>query len=102
MIRRLIVSRDAETDLLLIWIYYAQKSERAAKRIRSEISSKFSLLLEYPHMGRRRPELGEGLRSFPVGNYVIFYSEIEDGIKVLRVLHGAQDAQSVFSADDME
>ena len=40
MIRRLIISRDAEADLTLIWVYHAEKSERAAKRIRQEIASK--------------------------------------------------------------
>jgi len=33
MIRRLAISRDAETDLTLIWVYHADKSERAAKRM---------------------------------------------------------------------
>jgi hypothetical protein len=30
VIRRLVISRDAEADLTLIWVYYAEKSERAA------------------------------------------------------------------------
>jgi toxin ParE1/3/4 len=37
------------------------------------------------------------LRSFPVGNYVIFYIPIPDGIEVVRVMHGRQD----IDADDM-
>ncbi len=76
MIRRLVVSRDAETDLTLIWVYYAEKSDRAARRVRREISSKYSLLLEFPGMGRNRDELRQGLRSFPVGGYIIFYREL--------------------------
>ena len=34
MKRRLLISSDAETDLLLIWVYHAEKSERSATRIR--------------------------------------------------------------------
>ncbi len=100
MIRRLVISRDAETDLTLIWVYYAERSERAAKRIRYEISSNYDLLLQFPSMGRRREELRKGLRSFPVDDYVIFYRELTDGIEVLRVLHGAQDVAGVFSFEE--
>ena len=49
-------------------------------------------------MGRRRDELKKGLRSFPVKKYVVFYFIIDDGVKIARVLHGAQDIDSMFSA----
>jgi toxin ParE1/3/4 len=49
------------------------------------------LLSEFPGLGRPRDELAESLRSFPVGNYVIFYLPLGDGINVIRVLHGARD-----------
>ena len=100
MIRRLIVSRNAEVDLTLIWVYYAERSERAAKRIRYEIFSRYDLLLQFPHIGRSRDELQKGLRSFPVSDYLIFYRAIEDGIEIVRVLHGAQDIYSIFPPED--
>ena len=43
-----------------------------------------------------RPELGSGVRSFPVGKYVVFYLATEDGIKVIQVIHGARDIPVVF------
>ncbi len=100
MKRRLVISRDAETDLILIWVYHAEKSERAAQRIRNEIASRYDLLLEHPRMGRSREEVRAGFRSFPVGNYVIFYRELEDGIEIVRVLHGAQDVSGVFPSEE--
>lgn len=100
MIRRLVISRDAETDLTLVWVYHAEKSERAAKRIRYDISSKYALLLQFPGMGRRRDEVRSGLQSFPVSNYIIFYREIIDGIEIVRVLHGAQDVSGAFETDE--
>jgi toxin ParE1/3/4 len=30
-----------------------------------------------------------GVRSFPVGNYLIFYRETGQGVEIIRVLHGA-------------
>ena len=34
------------------------------------------------------PRIG---RSFPLGNHLIFYRPIDDGIELVRVLHGARD-----------
>jgi len=36
------------------------------------------------------------LRSLPVGNYLIFYMPVEDGIVVVRVLHGMRDVDALF------
>jgi len=43
-----------------------------------------------------RPELALAVRSFPVGNYVIFYRPHGDGIVVIPVLHGARDLPGMF------
>jgi toxin ParE1/3/4 len=56
------------------------------------------MLVQNPLAGRERRELIPGLRSFPVGNYVIFYVPVPDGIEVLRVMSGWQDVE----AEDME
>ena len=50
------------------------------------MSSKFDLLATQPLMGRARDELKPKLRSFVVGNYVVFYLPTEDGVAVERVL----------------
>lgn len=50
-------------------------------------------------MGRARPELATGVRSFPFGRYVIFYAPLDDGIDVVRVLHGARDIDGIFDGD---
>ena len=48
-------------------------------------------------MGRNRDELMENVRSFPIDDYLIFYSPIETGIEVLRVVSGYRDLQDLFS-----
>jgi toxin ParE1/3/4 len=47
-------------------------------------------------MGRNRPELALALRSFPVGNYIIFYRQIRNGIEVIRVLNAMRDIDALF------
>ena len=49
-----------------------------------------------PDMGRLREDLSAGLRSFSVGNYVIFYRPMKGGIEIARVLHGARDFPPLF------
>ena len=100
MRRKLVISRDAETDLTLLWVYRAEKSELSAQRIYQEIVSKYNLLLQFPLSGRSRNDLQEGLRSLPAGKHIIFYREAEDNIEVVRVLHGSQDIQGVFAPED--
>lgn len=36
------------------------------------------------------------LQSFPIGNYAVFYQEIESGIDVIRVLYRSRDIQKIF------
>ncbi len=63
----------AETDILQIWDYIADDSLAAADRWVDRIDEQFSLLAAQPLIGRSREELAPGMRSFPVGRYVIFY-----------------------------
>ena len=56
------------------------------------------MLVRNPLAGRTRFELMSGLRSFPVGNYIIFYVPVPDGIEVLRVMSRWQDVD----AEDIE
>ncbi len=47
--------------------YIAEDSETRADTFIDAIDRKFHVLAERPNMGRPRPELAEGLRSFPIG-----------------------------------
>ena len=51
-------------------------------------------------MGRLRDELAPFLRSFPVKNYLIFYRPIDEGIEIVRILHGSQDIETIFPDDE--
>lgn len=96
MAKKVALSPLAEIDLLDIALYIAAENPKAADKFAHEIDDKFLLLSTQPEMGRRRPELGRELRSFPVKSYVIFYDPTPGGIFVVRVLHGARDIENVF------
>ncbi len=90
------VSEAAHGDLDEIWFYIAQDNPDAADRIVRTLVSRFAMLAGMPEVGRRREELSARLRSLAVGNYVIFYRPLENGVEVVRVLHGARDLPPLF------
>ncbi len=93
---RVIRAPLAELDLDEIWDYIAQDNFTVADRFLDTISERCHMLARHPEIGRLRPELAPDLRSFAVGNHIIFYRPIDDGIEVARVLRGSRDLDSLF------
>jgi len=90
------LSRSAETDLIEIWVYVAEGSVEAADRLIAKIQRQCQVLAEAPRAGRRRDDVLPGTRSFPVGRYVLFYREADEGIEVARVLSGYRDVRRIL------
>ena len=90
------VAATAKEDLREIWSYVAESNPEAATKLIKEITRRFTILCDNPLMGREQDELLIALRSFPVKRYIIFYRPFENGIEILRVLHGARDIESMF------
>jgi toxin ParE1/3/4 len=86
----------AEADLVDIWRYIAQDSPANADRLLDRIRDALSRLAAMPFMGQARVDLAPGLRMFPVGSYLIFFQPIQDGIEVIRVLHGKRHITGRF------
>lgn len=93
---RLLKSPQAEIDLDNIWFYIAQDSPKNADRFLDLIQEKCELIADFPSLGESCAELVDGLRSFPVGNYLIFYFPLEDGADIVRVMHGSRDVNALF------
>jgi toxin ParE1/3/4 len=91
-------SELSEQDYRDIWRYIAADKPDAADRFLLRIDSKLELYAENPGMGTARDNLAPGLRSFPVGNYLVFYRVASDGIELVRVLHGSRDLKKLFTS----
>ena len=88
---------SAENDLLELWLNIAEENLVAADESLDSIQATASLLDTQPNMGRARPELSDGLRSFPTRTpYIIFYLPNDDGLLVVRVLHHARDIDADY------
>jgi toxin ParE1/3/4 len=95
--RRLKITEPASLDLEEIHDYIAADHPAAAARWLEKLREQCRRLAEVPGMGRIREDLAPGLRSFPSGSYLIIYQEIEGGIEVVRVIHGARQLDDLFS-----
>jgi toxin ParE1/3/4 len=85
------LTRRARRDALNVWQHIAANNEAAADRFIDLLTHHFRLLGDVPYAGRARDEIRPGYRSFPVGEYLIFYRVMEPGVRILRVLHGRMD-----------
>jgi toxin ParE1/3/4 len=86
----------ASADLSEIWEFIGADNLERADEFIDRIDATFRRLAAQPQMGRVRYELLPGLRSFAMAPYVIFYEPIDDGVAIVRVLHGARDVDSQF------
>ncbi len=88
----------AQADLVEIVLRIAEDNPVAADAWLDNLDRKCQLLTTMPEMGRLRTELAPEIRSWAVGEYVIFYRPALDGIVIARVLHGSRDLPSVFAS----
>jgi toxin ParE1/3/4 len=85
----------AENDLVQITGYIAKDSFEAAVRWIGEIDQSFRLLARNPLLGEDVGNLQPGVRRQTFGKYLIFYQPNEDGILVVRVLHGSRHIENL-------
>ena len=88
---KVITSAAAEADAEDIWRWVANDSVRSADRLADRFEEVAQMLAERPQSGRTRDDLAPGVRSFPIGAYLLFYRPVRDGSEVARVLHGRRD-----------
>ena len=91
MAGRIVRSPLVADDLFDIWAFIAADNPGAADRQLDRIGDVLLTLADNPLMARARPELGEDLRSFPVGAYVVFFRPLPSGVHVVRILSGYLD-----------
>ncbi|MEY3463067.1 MAG: hypothetical protein RLZZ468_845 [Cyanobacteriota bacterium] len=92
-----VLTPSASVDLAEIWEFIAADNPAQADAFIDLIDAKFQNLARHPDAGRRRDELLDGLRSLPVGRYLIFYLQDDVCLRIVRVLHGARDVKAVFA-----
>jgi toxin ParE1/3/4 len=87
-----IYSSEAERDIRQITQYIARDNVTAALAWIGELEATCRLLATQPASGGRvdAARFAE-TRRHVVGSYLIYYLPVDDGIGVVRVVHGARD-----------
>ena len=85
------LTKRARRDVLDIWRTIAKDNESAADRFIDRLTHHFRILGDVPHAGRVRDDIRPGYRSFPVGEYLIFYRIREPGVHIMHIVHGRRD-----------
>jgi toxin ParE1/3/4 len=103
MSRRVVLSDLARDDLTALSEYLRQRSPPSALRFLDAAKETFALLASMPGLGEPfalEPPLLQGIRRSAVSSrfpsHIIYYRPLDEGIIVLRVVHGSRDTDSLF------
>jgi toxin ParE1/3/4 len=90
---------QAEADLEDIALYIAEDNVQAARRWIEDMHALCQQLGEMPSMGVAKSSIRPGLRMLPAGSYMILYQQVDKGVEIARVLHGAPMARPFIGND---
>ena len=87
---------QAEADLEDIALYIAEDNVQAAQQWIEDMYALCQQLGDLPSMGVAKPYIRPGLRMLPAGSYLILYQELDKGVEIVRVIHGARQWQDLL------
>ena len=88
------LTQSADRDLTEIYAYsFHQFGERQADEYLQSLRDCFALLAEMPTLGRSIDYFRTGYQRFEHKSHSVFYVSIDDGIRIMRVLHQRMDPE---------
>ncbi|MBQ1291480.1 MAG: type II toxin-antitoxin system RelE/ParE family toxin [Lachnospiraceae bacterium] len=95
---------EAQEDLKSIYAYIAfhLKERATAQKLVNEIRKEIRSLDVMPERYTRvdwEPWASEGMRKFPVGNFVVYYmvDQTSHHVDVIRIFYGGRDVENILS-----
>jgi toxin ParE1/3/4 len=89
-------AHQAREDLIDIWLHIAADDPGAADRVLDRLELAATNLTGNPRMGPARADIRPGLRYLVSDTYLILYRVAEDGVEIIRVVHGRRDLFGLF------
>lgn len=92
----------AQNDIIEIASFIADDNPDAAERFLDATEQTFTVLSSMPSMGQAvsfQNSRTKNVRIWRVENFehsLVFYHPVDDGIEIIRVLHGARDIEAIF------
>lgn len=89
---RLVLSPEAAVNLRDALMFTEQRWGTAQRRTYNRLFSEtFLKLRAFPELGRPRSEYGGAVRSYRVGQHVVFYGATETELVIVRIMHVRRD-----------
>lgn len=93
---RPVILPAARADLVEIGDFIAADNPIRALSFVAEIEARIGKLTEMPGASLARDDLHSGLRSVRHGRYTIFFMDMGDEVRVVRVIHTSRDLGPMF------
>jgi toxin ParE1/3/4 len=87
---------EARAGLIEIARYIAEDNPERALGFVDEIEAKARQAAERPRTFPVHDDVSPGLRAARHGRYLLFFREIGDEVRIVRILHGKRDQARVF------
>ena len=94
---------QAREDLIEMYTYVGLDNPSAAERIFDAIQAKSQLLVEYPRIGVRRPDIRPSTRMLIQGPCLILYEThpdtdegLIDEVEIVRIVDGRRNLKNLF------
>lgn len=85
-------TRQADRDIVDIYLRGCREwGQPQAERYHEGLSAVFDLIADNPRMARERFEVDPPVRLHPYQSHLIAYLLDDNGVLIVRVLHGRQD-----------
>jgi toxin ParE1/3/4 len=97
-VNRYSLAGPARRDLNEIWERCTEDAGiETADRLIDSLVDCFLMLAAMPGAGRQRDDVATDIRTFPSGNYLIYYLKTGRArIRILRVIHGRRDQKKAW------
>lgn len=99
----LVWTPQAREDLIEIYTYIGLDNPSAAERIFDAVQTKAELLIDYPRLGVRRPEIYPSTRLLIEGPNLILYEThpdsdegVIDRVEIVRIVDGRRNLKNIF------
>jgi toxin ParE1/3/4 len=102
-VSRYTISDEAIEDLDRISDYFLQNNLETGEQFIQAFNAKCQQLISFPKLGRNYSQIRAGVRGIGLQGFIILYrtsGELETlDIKILRVVSGRRDLNSIFTSD---
>lgn len=98
--RRYVLSRVAQGDLVEIRDYYLEQGgPRAARKMVVELVEAFRAIARMPGLGHRREDLAQErpLLFWPVRDFLVAYRPDVKPVEIMTVVHGFRDVAALVA-----